>query len=91
VKYVAGIMQVLHRGIHKAVRRQNGAMTTTESPLPDRLEIEIKGSESEPCMMFRYTSDGAFCGDTWHESLEGAFHQAEYEYGLKPADFQRSD
>jgi hypothetical protein len=92
MKYVAQVTQVIHSGIHKSVRRNNaGAVITSELPLPNRLEIEINGSESEPCMMFRYTSDDAFCGDTWHESLEDAFHQAEYEYGLNSADFQRSE
>ena len=25
--------------------------------------------------------------DTWHESLDDAMHQAEFEFGVKPADW----
>ncbi len=39
-------------------------------------------------MMFRYTSSGEFCGDTWHETLEDAIAQAGYEYGLSEQDFR---
>jgi hypothetical protein len=42
-------------------------------------------------MMYRYTHDGQFCGDTWHETLAAAFEQAEFEYGLTPGDFQLVD
>lgn len=57
--------------------------------MPDahRVEIELDGFEAEPCMMYRYTADGQFCGDTWHESFEQALAQAKYEYGLDRCDF----
>ena len=32
--------------------------------------------------LFRFASDGSDGGDTWHESLEHALEQAEFEYGL---------
>ena len=38
-------------------------------------------------MMYRYTADGQFCGDTWHQSFEAAIAQAKYEYGLDRSDF----
>jgi hypothetical protein len=31
--------------------------------------------------LFRYAADGEFAGDTWHETLEDAKHQAIFEYG----------
>lgn len=30
--------------------------------------------------LYRYASDGTPVGDTWHESVEDALHQAEAEY-----------
>lgn len=54
--------------------------------LPDRVEIELE-SGSEHCMMYRYTRAEGGCGDTWHESLDAAFMQAEHEYGLSASDF----
>lgn len=32
-------------------------------------------------MLFRYTAHGKFGGDTWHDSLETAREQVDYEYG----------
>lgn len=32
-------------------------------------------------MLYRYRSNGEFCGDTWAATLEDAKHQAEFEYG----------
>lgn len=57
----------------------------SEMPLPDRVEIAPE-SGSDHYFLFRYRS-GEFCGDTWHENLEAAFEQAEYEYGLCASDF----
>jgi hypothetical protein len=31
-------------------------------------------------MLFRYSADGAFGGDTWHEDAEAARQQASFEY-----------
>ena len=31
-------------------------------------------------MLYRYRSEGEFCGDTWHASLGDAQGQAEHEY-----------
>lgn len=55
------------------------------SPL-DRIEIESEPGSSH-YLVCRYTKSGEFCGDTWHEDLEAAFHQANFEYGLSASDF----
>ncbi len=31
--------------------------------------------------LYRYASDGAKAGSTWHESVDDAMHQASFEYG----------
>ncbi len=33
-------------------------------------------------LLIRYTLDGVFAGDTWHETLDRAKTQADYEYVL---------
>ena len=84
MKYVANVAAVLQRGIHL-----QGLPGDPQNEMPPaaRIEIELDGAEAGPCMMYRYASDEAFAGDTWHQSLEEAFHQAEFEYGLQPSDF----
>lgn len=84
MKYVAKVVTVLQRGIHTR-GLPSGPMT--EISLAVRVEIELDGAESDPCMMYRYADDEDFSGDTWHQSLADAFAQAEFEYGLQPSDF----
>jgi len=40
-------------------------------------------------MMNRYTDSDECCGDTWHETREGAFHRAGYADGFPTEDFWR--
>lgn len=92
MKYVARVTKVLRTGIHKIGDIQDGELRpVADLPLPDRLEIELEGGPGDPCMIYRYTDDGEFCGDTWHEKLEDALAQAEFEYGLSQRDFRIVD
>lgn len=80
VKYVARVEQVLQTGIHRLVTQiRDGEMVAHAMPLPDYVEIHVSDHDA---MLFRYRDDGTFCGDTWHEDLESARAQAEYEYGI---------
>jgi len=89
MKYVARVTQVLHTGIHKIGKIGEGRPeAVADLPLPNRVEIELDGESTQPCMMYRYTDGGDFCGDTWHLNLEDAFAVAEEEYGLSQKDFR---
>jgi hypothetical protein len=43
--------------------------------------VVLAEGDSASVMLYRYRCDGEFCGDTWHESLQEAQEQAQYEYG----------
>jgi hypothetical protein len=89
MRYVARVTQVLQSGIHKLATVENGEVgASSDLPLPNRIEIELDGSESEPCMMYRYAHNDTFCGDTWHETFASALEQARFEYGLERDDLQ---
>jgi hypothetical protein len=89
MKYEARVTQVVRSGIHTMGVLENGTVVPgAPLPLPDRVEIVLDGGSNEPCMLYRYTDTGQSCGDTWHETLEHAFSQAEFEYGLSPHDFR---
>jgi hypothetical protein len=89
MKYVAIVTKVVVRGIHKLATIGDGEVRPlADLPDPHRVEIELDGSEAEACMMYRYTADGRFCGDSWHQSFAGAIEQANYEYGLDRVDFK---
>ncbi len=88
MKYVARVIRVLHPGIHKiGTIRDDRPESVADMPLPNRVEIELDGGPDQGCMMYRYTDAGEFCGDTWHENLNEAIAQAEFEYGLGKQDF----
>ena len=90
IKYVAEVQRHLQTGIHKWAKTVNGELKVIrEMPLADRIEIVIKKNENEPCYIYRYTKDGEFCGDTWHDSFQQALEEAEHEYGLKITDFSK--
>jgi hypothetical protein len=92
MKYVADVHHVVRDGIHKIAELREGEIQPiADMPHPDRVEIELDGTPNQPCMMYRYTRSGEFCGDTWHRNLEEAFAQAEYEYGLGEQDFRVSE
>lgn len=48
-------------------------------PSPDVLVIEQEGEGS--IFLYRMTRTGEPGGDTWHQSIDDAKHQAEFEYG----------
>ncbi len=83
---MARVTQVLH-SINKIGGLVDGEIRPiADMPQPDRVEIVPEGAGSS-YMMFRYTRGGDDCGDTWHETLQDAFDQAEYEYGLREGNF----
>ena len=50
----------------------------TQMPPARFLLIE---QNTDGTFLIRHSQTGEFCGDTWHESIEDAKNQAEYEFG----------
>ena len=44
--------------------------------------------QSKGFYLYRYSSEGVFAGDTWHQSLEDAEHQAAFEFGANLGPWQ---
>lgn len=87
MKYVARVREVLVPGVHTTAVVEEGELQSPRPmSLPDRVEIETSQSGSD-CFLYRYTRSGECCGDTWHENLQAAFEQAQFEYGLAPEQF----
>jgi hypothetical protein len=53
-------------------------------PDPTWLVLEVS---RDRCFLYRYTDSGEGAGDTWHQSLEDAYHQAHFEYDLEWEDW----
>ena len=91
-KFVVSVKRDLLPGIHKIGTFQKDEFRpVADLPLPNRVEIEMDGGRQDPCVMYRYTDGGEFCGDTWHENLDAAFDKAKSEYGLIEDDFSQAD
>ena len=69
-------------------------------PRPIRFVVDLDIDEAHPGIFFlishtsRTEAGGAVVeswGDTVHDSLEAAFHQAEFWFGVKPHDWREGD
>lgn len=49
--------------------------------LPVADVVLLVADDDAGAMLFRYTTDGEFGGDTWHATVAEAQEQAAYEYG----------
>jgi hypothetical protein len=52
-----------------------------EEELPWPTVLLIRPGKESGFLLYRYTQDGRFAGDTWHLTLEDAKHQADFEFG----------
>ena len=48
--------------------------------LAPRAVLVVIDSTADGVFLYRYASDGAFAGDTWHPNVEDARGQATYEF-----------
>jgi hypothetical protein len=70
-----------HHSLSRTVHTTNGV------PFPPFTKLEIgKYSGDKGFYLLHLCSDGQVA-DTWHESLDDAFHQAEYEFGIHKSEW----
>jgi hypothetical protein len=72
------------QAIHSVVTgldETTGALAEAYFPVADVLVLEAGCGAERGAMLYRYTADGVFGGDTWHESVKDALDQATFEYG----------
>jgi hypothetical protein len=55
---------------------------------PPFTALAITQSPGESGCYLMHLCDDGQAADTWHENLEDALHQAEWEFGVKPAEWQ---
>ena len=54
--------------------------TWNGKPMPSARHIILAEYPDGP-MIYRYSEDWEFAGDTWHQSIADALHQIESEFG----------
>lgn len=51
------------------------------------LEEPAIGVTRPYALLYRFDANGRYAGDTWHEQIDDAIHQAEWEYGAALGDW----
>jgi len=67
----------------------SGGAGTRDFPPFVELEIAAYPGE-EACYLFHLCADGQ-AADTWHETIQEALDQAEWEFGVKSEEWARSE
>jgi hypothetical protein len=90
-----GDKTLLYWSLIDARHRKTGACrhfnlsTNLEDPYPSSIAIVKEGNDS--FLLMRFAEDWQFITDTWHESLEEAFGQAEFEFEGVSKTWQMGD
>ncbi len=64
-----------------------GAAEPRPTPV-EHVTLELTIVQAEPSGFFLEWSGGpGYIGDTWHEALEDAIHQAEFWFGILPEEW----
>jgi len=83
--------RILHRvrleAHHKPTGKTRHFCGNVELPTPK--ELRIAKYDDDPGFYLFYCADsGGEFTDTYHDSLEAAFAQAEHEFGVRPQEWQ---
>jgi hypothetical protein len=74
--------------MHMQGVRAADALVVTAVPDPETVEIV---EQDGAVYLLRLDQDGACLADTWHETVEAAKVQANFEYGIKDSDWKDFD
>jgi hypothetical protein len=85
-KWKASVRRVTGKTIHSRGELVDGRVVPVER-MPEAAWVMIEETSSG-FYLFRYSATGEFGGDTWHETLEEAKRQAEFEYGIEDPDWE---
>jgi hypothetical protein len=70
------------QAVHSVVVRFDTAMGLHDEEYPPVADVLVlEATDEQGVVLYRFTTEGVFCGDTWHETIEDAGDQAAYEFG----------
>jgi hypothetical protein len=89
---MVSIQRVRLSSHHHASRTKHTKHDATGvAPFPPFVELEIaRYPREQGCYLFHICADGQ-ATDTWHESIDDAIDQAEWEFGVKAEEWIRSE
>jgi hypothetical protein len=83
------IKRVALKEHHRRPGRTNHSFNGKEFGPFTSLEISQYPDDAGYYLM-HICEDGG-CADTWHESIDDALHQAEWEFGVRPGEWSETD
>jgi hypothetical protein len=60
-------------------------------PLPDPETVELVVEEDGTIFLLRFDDEGQCISDTWHETVEAAKAQANFEFGIEEGDWKEGE
>lgn len=86
MKLQARVRHVTGRTTHSVGTIVSDQVVPVENmPAASRVELVREG---ESYFLYRYSASGEFAGDTWHQTIKEAKHQAEWEYEIRDSDWK---
>ena len=67
----------------------NTRHTVGGEPMPLPASLEIVDREGEGFYLLYLDASGEEMTDTWHQTLDDAKHQAEFEFNVRPGDWPK--
>ena len=83
------VLKRVRLGAHHCASRTRHTISDTSGKraFPPFIELVIAADPGETgCYLFHVCADGQVA-DTWHQSIDEALGQAEWEFGVQPKDW----
>jgi hypothetical protein len=84
----AVVRKIIGKTAHLQGARTDGELEV--GILPDPTTVEITEQEGA-VFLLRLNRDGECIADTWHETIEAAKKQANFEFGIQNDDWENAD
>ena len=81
----AYVVRVTGKTVHSIGEIVEGNVVPKQR-MPDAAWVVIEEMNGS-CYLYRYSKTGDEVGDTWHETVDEAKGQAEFEYDIRDADW----
>jgi len=60
-------------------------------PLPAPKTVELVVEEDGAIFLLRFDNEGQCVADTWHDTVEAAKAQANFEFGIEEGDWKETE
>jgi hypothetical protein len=84
----ATVRRVTGKTMHRLGVLVAGEIKAT--PVPDPIAFEVVVEEDGTIFLLRFDDEGQCIADTWHETVEVAKAQANFEFGIEEGDWKEA-